>query len=107
LTRLLGSAGYRVIAFSSHDDLLASQNWWKAACLVIDVHLGRSSGIELYRHLVADGLRAPAVFITAYDDAATREQALRAGAADYLSKPFHEGQLPAAIERAIAGVEAR
>jgi len=67
----------------------------------MDIRLGQTSGLEVYRRLIAQGLSAPVVFITAYDEPAVREQALLMGAAAYLAKPFDEGCLASAVRRAV------
>jgi FixJ family two-component response regulator len=100
LRRLLEAGGFRVCTFSSAEEFLESA---KAApdCLVLDVHLGGLSGLDLQERLVAAGRRIPVVFITAHDDAITRERAHRAGAVDYLRKPFNDESLIAGIKRAL------
>ena len=71
-------------------------------CLVVDIHLGRLSGFDLHERLTAAGLTIPTIFITAHDDAPTRERARRAGAIGYLRKPFDDKALIASVERALA-----
>jgi FixJ family two-component response regulator len=99
--RLLGASGFRVMAFSSAEAFLASDQPRCADCLVLDVHLGRLSGFDLQERLAASGRRLPVVFITAHDDLGTRERVRRAGAVDYLRKPFDDDSLIAAIHRAL------
>jgi FixJ family two-component response regulator len=103
LRRLLGAGGFRVCTFSSAEDFLESAKP-TPACLVLDVHLGGLSGLDLQERLVAAGRRIPVVFITAHDDAVTRERARRSGAVDYLRKPFTEESLIAGIKRALGDV---
>jgi FixJ family two-component response regulator len=100
LRRLLGAGGFRVSTFSSAEEFLESATP-PPACLVLDVHLGGLSGLDLQERLVASGRRIPVVFITAHDDAVTRERARRAGAIDYLRKPFNDESLLAGIKRAL------
>ena len=104
LRRLLGAGGFQVKTFSSAEDFLECRNSRTPGCLVLDVHLGGLSGFELHERLVADGRRIPVVFITAHDDSATRERARRAGAVDYLRKPFDDESLIAGINRALGQV---
>ena len=99
--RLLGSLGFTVKTFGSGEDLLASACLATIHCLVLDVHLGGLSGFELQERLVASGSRIPVLFITARDDAPTRERARLAGAIDYLRKPFDDELLLAAVHKAI------
>lgn len=101
LQRLLVAGGFSVETFGSAEDFLVSEHRSAADCLVLDVHLGGLGGFELQERLVAAGRRIPIVFITAYDDAVTRERARRAGAVDYLRKPFDDESLIGAINRAI------
>jgi FixJ family two-component response regulator len=100
LRRLLAAGGFRVCTFSSAEDFLESATM-TPACLVLDVHLGGLSGLDLQEHLLASGRKIPVVFITAHDDALTRERAQRAGAVDYLRKPFNDELLIAGIQRAL------
>jgi FixJ family two-component response regulator len=100
LRRLLGAGGFQVCTFSSAEEFLESERP-TPACLVLDVHLGGLSGLDLQERLIAAGRRIPAVFITAHDDAMTRERARRVGAIDYLRKPFNDESLLAGINRAI------
>ncbi|HEY7542181.1 MAG TPA: response regulator [Methylomirabilota bacterium] len=101
LRRLLAAGGFRVCTFSSAEAFLESATK-TPACLVLDVHLGGLSGLDLQEHLLASGRQIPVVFITAHDDAITRERARRAGAVDYLRKPFNDEHLIAGIRRALA-----
>ena len=101
LRRLLGSAGFGVSTFGSGEELLAWEHLTTIDCLVLDVQLGGLSGFELQERLGEALLRIPIIFITAHDDAPMRERASRAGAADYLRKPFDEQLLIGAIERAL------
>jgi FixJ family two-component response regulator len=100
LRRLLAAGGFRVCTFSSAEEFLESAAA-TPACLVLDVHLGGLSGLDLHEQLLAAGRRIPVVFITAHDDAVTRERARRAGAVDYLRKPFNDESLIAGIKRAL------
>ena len=104
LRRLLGASGFQVKTFSSAEDFLECSSASAPGCLVLDVHLGGLSGFELHERLVAAGRRIPVVFITAHDDAATRDRARRAGAVEYLRKPFDDESLIAGINRALGQV---
>ena len=104
LRRLLDAGGFQVKTFSSAEDFLECSNPRTPGCLVLDVHLGGLSGFELHERLVAAGRRIPVVFITAHDDAATQDRARRAGAVEYLRKPFDDESLIAGINRALSQV---
>ena len=101
LRRLLDATGFRVETFSSADEFLASEHRGRADCLVLDVHLGGLSGLDLQERLARSGRHTPVVIITAHDDRPTRERARRAGAVAYLPKPFDDDSLIAAIQSAI------
>lgn len=101
LRRLIRSAGYNVETFASAREFLDSSRAARTACLVLDIHLGEMSGFELQEELVATGAGIPIIFITAFDDAVTRERIARSGATAYLRKPFDEGVLLDAIRTAV------
>lgn len=99
IERLLCASGYTTVGFASAEDFLASAALDSIATLVLDLHLGGMSGIELRRHLSATGSTVPVVFITAFDDDATRAEAIATGCIDYLQKPFDANRLTQALER--------
>lgn len=101
LRRLLDATGFRVETFSSAEEFLRSEHRGRADCLVLDVHLGGLSGLDLQERLATSGAGTPIVIITAHDDVPTRERARRAGVIEYLPKPFDDDSLIAAIHRAI------
>jgi FixJ family two-component response regulator len=102
LGRLVRAAGYTVQSFASAQEFLDSLPRRRAACLILDIHLGGMNGFDLQRRLAADGVGIPVVFITAHDDRLTRERIERSGAAGYLWKPVDEQELLGTIRRAIA-----
>ncbi|HEY7437133.1 MAG TPA: response regulator [Methylomirabilota bacterium] len=103
LNRLVGSAGYLVETFASAGEFLSSApSATHTACLVLDIYLEGMTGFELQERLQADRLVIPIIFITAHDDAETRERIRRSGAAGYLGKPFDGQALLDAILR-VAG----
>lgn len=103
LRRLVQSAGYAAETFASAREFLDSSPSGRTACLVLDIHLDGMSGFELSEQLAEDRTAIPIIFITAHDDALTRERARRAGVAAYLPKPFDEGALLDAIAGAVDG----
>jgi len=103
LRRLVQSAGYTVEAFASAREFLDSSPSGRTACLVLDIHLDGMSGFELSEQLAEDRTAIPIIFITARDDALTRERVRRAGVAAYLPKPFDEQALLDAIRSAVDG----
>ena len=98
--RLLGAKGFDVETFASAETFLAAVST-KADCLVVDIHLGGMSGIELRRRLIASGSELPIIFITALDDETTRKEAMEAGCVAFLRKPFLAESLVGAIDKAI------
>ncbi len=103
LRRLVQSAGYTVETFASAREFLDSSPSGRTACLVLDIHLDGMSGFELSEQLAEDRTAIPIIFITAHDDARTRERVRRAGVAAYLPKPFDEQALLDAIAKAVNG----
>jgi FixJ family two-component response regulator len=100
LRRLLDATGFQVETFPSAEAFL-SRHRGGADCLVLDVHLSGLSGLDLQEQLTTSGVKTPVVIITAHDDPPTRERARRAGAVEYVRKPFDDDTLIAAIHRAI------
>ena len=101
LGRLLESAGYGVEAFATAPEFLASAPLDRFACLVLDVYLGGMTGFELQERLAADRSVIPIIFITAHDDAPTRQRVSDARAAGYLPKPFPGAALVAALKKTV------
>jgi len=88
LSRLLSAHGFRVQTFASAVSFLEDATSVSADCLLLDIHLGGISGIELQRQLTSSGTDLPVIFMTAIDNDATREEAFDAGCIAYLRKPF-------------------
>jgi two-component system response regulator AtoC len=91
--RLLESVGLQVEDFASAEDFLSSGRPEDSVCLILDIRLPGMSGLELQHELGTAGVEVPIIFITAHGDSQTRAQALEAGAADFLQKPFTEKAL--------------
>jgi len=101
LRLLIAISGFSVETFASAEQFLDSPHSQAIDCLVVDIHLGGLSGLDLQAGLVSAGSSIPIVFMTAHDDGVTRERARRSGAVEYLTKPFGEEVLIDAIRRAI------
>jgi FixJ family two-component response regulator len=101
IERLLSASGFRVKASPSAEAFLASTASQDADCLVLDIQLDGISGLELRRLLTNSGCTVPVIFITAFDDERTRQEALKAGCVDFLRKPFPAHCLFAAIQKAV------
>jgi FixJ family two-component response regulator len=101
MSRLLGLAGYDVETFESPGDFLAHHDPQVPGCALLDIGLGETDGLALQNALVEHEPARPIIFLTGCDDVTTGVRAMKAGAVDYLTKPVHETELLAAIERAI------
>jgi FixJ family two-component response regulator len=98
LQRLLSAQGFETERFTSAEAFLDGAAASKASCLVLDIHLGGMSGIELRRRLAVSGSTIPVIFMTAFDDESTQREAVEAGCIAYLHKPFSANLLIAALE---------
>jgi FixJ family two-component response regulator len=88
LNRLLSAHGFRVQTFASAELFLDNIANCEAECLLLDIHLGGISGIDLKRQLTASGSNLPVIFMTGIDNEATRQEASEVGCVAYLRKPF-------------------
>jgi FixJ family two-component response regulator len=100
-TSLLASVGLRAEAFGTAQEFLRHERPNVPACLVLDVRLPGLSGLDLQRELARAGTSIPIVFITGHGDIPMSVQAMKAGAVEFLTKPFRDQQLLDAIEQAI------
>ena len=101
--RLLRAAGYRVETYASGEEFLTRGPVAGPCCLVLDVRMPGQGGLELYQTLTASGRHLPAVFITGHGDIPTVVRAMRAGAVDFLAKPFDDQELLDAVDQALNG----
>ena len=99
--RLVRSFGYIAHTFASADEFLRSSQLTDTSCVIADVHMPGMSGIELQNLLQTQGHRLPIIFITAFPEASVRAQALEAGAACFLSKPFDAQTLIKYLDAAV------
>jgi FixJ family two-component response regulator len=102
IKRLLRSTGLAADTYKTGDDFLemcAANPSYRPACVVLDVQMPGLNGLEVQRRLA--GSRIPVIFITAHDETDVREQAMAAGAAAYLRKPFNDEVLIEAVRMAI------
>ena len=97
LNRLLSAHGFRVERFTSAESFLDDGDECEVSCLVVDIHLGGISGIDLKRELASSGSNLPVIFMTAIDNEVTRQEAFEAGCVAYLKKPFFAKSLIDAI----------
>jgi FixJ family two-component response regulator len=100
--RLIGSVGLRVETFGSTREFLAMKRPEAPACLVLDVRLPDVSGLEFQRELAEAHIQIPIIFITGHADVPMTVRAMKAGAVEFLTKPFRGQELLDAIQEAIA-----
>lgn len=98
---LLESFGFRAAAFESAESFLKCGQLHDTLCLILDVRMPGMNGFELQRELAAADYGIPIVFITCYEDAESRGQAIQAGAVAFLSKPFKDEQLLRTVRSAL------
>jgi len=101
IKNLLESVGIRVETFVSGAEFLAKTRTDAPSCLILDVRLPGMSGLEFQRELAAAGVEIPIIFITGHGDIPITVQAMKAGAVDFLTKPFREQELLDAIHKAV------
>jgi FixJ family two-component response regulator len=101
LQGLLKSVGLPAQAFASAEEFLKSGQQHQVGCLVTDIRMPGMSGLELQAKLNADQCRIPTIFITAHGDEKMRMQALRAGAVEFLAKPFDDESLLESVRAAL------
>jgi FixJ family two-component response regulator len=101
LQGLLKAAGLGAQTFASAEDFLNSGRQHDTGCLITDISMPGMSGLELQAQLNADHWRIPTIFITAQGDARMRMQAMRAGALEWVAKPFDGEALLESVRAAI------
>jgi FixJ family two-component response regulator len=101
LQGLLKSAGLLAQSFASAEEFLKSGHQHDTACLITDIRMPGMSGLELQAQLNADRCRIPTIFVTAHGDAKMRLQAMRAGAVEFLAKPFEDEALLESVRAAM------
>jgi FixJ family two-component response regulator len=99
--RLVRSVGFSVQSFQSARDFVGSRRPNVPSCLILDVRLPGLSGLDLQRELAEAGVHLPIIFVTGYGDIPMSVQAMKAGAVEFLTKPFRDQVLLDAIRQAI------
>src|SRR5271169_276119 len=99
--RLIQSVGLKVQTFTSAKEFLANARFEGPACLVLDVHMPGLSGMDLQRELKQAGIHIPIIFITGHGDIPMSVRAMKAGAVEFLTKPFRSRSLLEAVRAAI------
>jgi FixJ family two-component response regulator len=98
---LLETAALRVELFASPREYLQARRKDDPACIILDVRMPGSSGLDFQREMAAVGIRAPIIFITGYADVHMSVQAMKAGAVEFLTKPYRDQDLLEAVLSAI------
>jgi FixJ family two-component response regulator len=101
LVMLLESVGQRAKAFASAADFLAGYDPEQPGCLVLDIRMPGMSGLELQERLNAIGAILPIIFVTGHGDVPVAVKAMRAGAVDFLQKPYNEQELLDRVHQAL------
>jgi FixJ family two-component response regulator len=101
LELLISSAGWQPETFVSAQEFLSRPRVLVPSCLVLDVNLPDLNGLDLQKHVAADRMDMPIIFITGYGDVPMTVQAMKAGAVEFLTKPFGDEVLLSAIRHAI------
>src|SRR6202789_1844646 len=101
MRRLMRSLGYRVEAFPTAADFLASRRLAETACLIADVHMPGMTGPELHRRLIEAEYAIPTILVTAYPDEHVKARALKDGVVCYLRKPVDQEHLLRCVRAAL------
>jgi len=102
LEGLISARGWETETFATAHEFLSRPQDFVPSCLVLDVSLPGLSGLELQKELASQGISIPIIFITGHGDVPMTVKAMKAGAMEFLTKPFCHGELFEAIEVAIA-----
>lgn len=98
---LLESVGLRALTFGSTEEFSQYERPEFPSCLILDVQLPGLTGLEFQEVLAATGVRIPIIFVTAHGDVRMTSRAIRAGAVEFLSKPFQKDEFLAAVRHAL------
>jgi len=101
LQGLMKAVGLPARAFASAEEFLDSGQQKDTGCLIADIRMPGMSGLELQASLNAENYRIPIIFITAHGDEKMRMQALRAGAVEFVAKPFDDDALITSVRAAL------
>src|ERR1700686_1661135 len=101
IERLIGTVGLQVQLFGSAQEFLANKLPNVPSCLVLDIRLPGISGLALQRQLAKANVQTPIIFITSHGDVPVTVRAMKAGAVEFLTKPFHDQDLLDAIHLAL------
>ena len=102
LERLLLAAGFTAVLHATAADLIERASELSQGCILLDVRLPGTDGLELQARLADLGVRLPVILMTGHGDVPTAVRAMKAGAVDFIEKPFDDERLLGAIEAALA-----
>jgi two-component system, LuxR family, response regulator FixJ len=102
LERLLGSAGFSSILYETARDFLDAAPGLSAGCVLLDIRMPEMDGLELQTQLNRLGFALPIIVMTGHGDVQTAVRAMKAGAHDFIEKPFDDERLLSAIDQALA-----
>jgi FixJ family two-component response regulator len=101
LDSLFRSSGYAVRSFGAPEDFLSCAEADQASCLVLDIRLGEADGLEFQQELLDNEVPVPVILITGHGDIPMTVRAMKAGAVDFLPKPFDEDKMLEAVHEAV------
>lgn len=104
---LLRGAGFEVALFGSSDDFMAAERTEKPSCLVLDIRLRGENGLDFQERLIGAGIHMPVILMTGHGNIPMTVRAMKAGALDFLPKPFSEEKLLSVVASALAIDRAR
>jgi FixJ family two-component response regulator len=104
---LLNAVGFKAEVFGSTEDFAEYERPEIPSCLVLDVQLPGKTGIEFQETLVSSGIRIPIIFLTAHGDVRMTSRAMKAGAVEFLTKPFQKDEFLGAVRQALDRDRAR
>ena len=104
---LLNAVGFRAEVFASTEEFVGYERPEIACCLVLDVQLPGQTGIDFQDTLISSGVRIPIIFLTAHGDVRMTSRAMKAGAIEFLTKPFQKGEFLGAVRQALDRDRAR
>ena len=107
IQRLVESVGLRVELFGSADEFLQAKRQDVPSCLILDIRLPGMSGLDFQQELAKAGIPIPVIFITAHGDIPMTVRAMKAGAVEFLTKPFRDQDLLDSIQVALVRDRAR
>ena len=104
MTLLIQSFGFQAAVFDSAESFLKSRQLHQTSCLIVDVQMPGMNGLQLQRYLASSGYKIPIIFVTAYENKESRQQAMQAGAVAFLGKPFSDELLLATLRTTLRDI---